>query len=905
MALANPVIWKIQTDVSTANGGVDLDALTMLPGGGYIVTWRDSQRIAFQLYDGKGDKVGANQFVPAGAAQQFADVKPIGLNGDFAITWTENAGTSAAGRAVKSQTYSFNGTPVSPVVTLNTTTDVVDGAQMSANDQGWMTTYVEKNVVKMVQYGGDGTPGNPLSISTETSPTFPDVAWIGGANHAVSYVSQGKAYLRVASGTTATTAISIPSAIEADVVGLKGANGAPTGEFVVVTNSDNSSNSKIEARKYHFDGTNIVADAGYPVTISTGQKPSAGESQVSVTALREGGFAVAYVASTPNVDTGDIWVRVVDATGALGQAIKVHSDRGQQLTPDISEMADGRLSVSFHNPSLSDGRSSTISTVVVDARASAAALTGTSHDDIYAPSVHENDNFNGGDGVDTLTFQAAAAGVAVDLGVGKGTAGIAKDDTYSNFENIIGSNFADTLIGGAGANKLDGGAGNDTLDGGADADVLIGGTGSDTYILDHAGDVIQESSAADGGVDTVYTAVSHALEAFVENMVATGSNAITLTGNGWNNNITGNEAANQISGGGGNDVLSGAGGNDVMDGGTGDDALYGGIGDDSLYGSDGNDALYGSDGNDILDGGAGNDVLDGGVGNDVLAGGGGDDNLQAGSGDDNLQGNDGNDVLYGADGNDALDGGAGNDVLYGGAGADNLKGGLGDDVIDGQGGADTMDGGAGNDTYYIDDVNDLVQDSGAGDVDTVVVSVNYDLNRLVGIENITGVGSAAITLTGNGLNNVFIGNDGANILYGGAGNDQLNGGGGNDRIHGGLGADLLTGGTGRDIFVFDTNPKAKRNADKITDFNVKDDSIYLENKYFKVGSKGTIKKPAALSSKMFYAGAKAHDKDDRIIYDKKKGVLYYDDDGIGSHKAVVIATLSKNLKMTAKDFFVI
>ena len=60
-----------------------------------------------------------------------------------------------------------------------------------------------------------------------------------------------------------------------------------------------------------------------------------------------------------------------------------------------------------------------------------------------------------------------------------------------------------------------------------------------------------------------------------------------------------------------------------------------------------------------------------------------------------------------------------------------------------------------------------------------------------------------------------------------------------------------------------------------------------------------------MASKMFYSGTKAHDKDDHIIYDKKKGVLYYDDDGIGSHKAIVIATLKKGLKMTYHDFLVI
>ena len=50
---------------------------------------------------------------------------------------------------------------------------------------------------------------------------------------------------------------------------------------------------------------------------------------------------------------------------------------------------------------------------------------------------------------------------------------------------------------------------------------------------------------------------------------------------------------------------------------------------------------------------------------------------------------------------------------------------------------------------------------------------------------------------------------------------------------------------------------------------------------------------------------KAKDKNDYVIYNNKKGVLSYDADGSGKGKAVEIATLSKNLKMTYKDFFVI
>ena len=149
------------------------------------------------------------------------------------------------------------------------------------------------------------------------------------------------------------------------------------------------------------------------------------------------------------------------------------------------------------------------------------------------------------------------------------------------------------------------------------------------------------------------------------------------------------------------------------------------------------------------------------------------------------------------------------------------------------------------------------------------------------------------------------GDAGGDWLKGNAGNDKLFGHGGDDYLYGGLGKDALSGGAGRDSFVFNTKA-AKANIDKITDFNVFDDGIYLENAIFKaLGNKGSINKPAQLKGAEFALGSKAADKSDHVIYNKKTGALFYDADGTGSQAQVQIATLSKNLKMTHKDFFVI
>ena len=105
--------------------------------------------------------------------------------------------------------------------------------------------------------------------------------------------------------------------------------------------------------------------------------------------------------------------------------------------------------------------------------------------------------------------------------------------------------------------------------------------------------------------------------------------------------------------------------------------------------------------------------------------------------------------------------------------------------------------------------------------------------------------------------------------------------------------------------MFDAKLNKKTNVDKITDFNVKDDSVYLDNAVFtKLGKGGSEASPKKLSKAYFTVGTEAKDRNDYVIYDKKKGVLYYDQDGSGSKAQVEVATIKKNLKITYHDFFV-
>ena len=250
---------------------------------------------------------------------------------------------------------------------------------------------------------------------------------------------------------------------------------------------------------------------------------------------------------------------------------------------------------------------------------------------------------DGGSEIDTLDFSLSGS-VQAALDDSIVSAGVAKDDTYTGFENMIGSKSGnDILVGDGGANVLAGLGGADKLVGQAGADTLSGGFGNDT--------------------------------------------------------LEGGEGVDSLSGDAGDDSLLGGGGNDTISGGDGNDTLNGGDGADTLNGNAGNDTLVGGLERDIISGGDGTATLNGGDGDDDVDGGAGDDALVGGLGNDSVLGGDGNDTLDGGAGTDFLFGDIGNDTLVGGAGNDQLSGGDGDDFITGGAGADAMVGGAGADRF--------------------------------------------------------------------------------------------------------------------------------------------------------------------------------------------------------------
>ena len=183
---------------------------------------------------------------------------------------------------------------------------------------------------------------------------------------------------------------------------------------------------------------------------------------------------------------------------------------------------------------------------------------------------------------------------------------------------------------------------------------------------------------------------------------------------------------------------------------------------------------------------------------------GGNDTVSAGGADDTIIGGGGDDVFDGGDGNDSIDGGLGADLLSGGTGNDTLNGGVdsSDDTINGGANANSMSGGNGNDIYTVDNVGDVVVESGTGGSDTVNASVDYTVTEVEYL-NLTGT---AVNGTGDAGTNHITGTNSlvSYNLNGAGGGDELIGNNGNDTLTGGTGNDSMAGGAGNDTYYVDS-----------------------------------------------------------------------------------------------------
>ena len=389
--------------------------------------------------------------------------------------------------------------------------------------------------------------------------------------------------------------------------------------------------------------------------------------------------------------------------------------------------------------------------------------------------------------VDTVSY--ARVDNDDDQGVVRTLSNTAGGATISNVENIIGTQFVDTLTGDDGNNVIEGGDLGDTL---------VGGAGNDTVSYASSDDRVRVE-LADGGA-AFSPSKGHARGDTV-------SGFENVTGSAFDDELEGNDEANVLKGGAGDDELVGDGDADTVEGGAGADEMDGGVsrseaneaGDALSYASSDagvtvnltadNVSLSGghADGDTIItietdhDGDADRDD-----GEDPT------DEVEV-STFENVTGSMHNDRLTGDYRDNHLTGGAGDDTLRGGAsdaGDRATEEAIRGDVLVGGPGADVLDGGEDmgeknnllplTDTNNDGTINDQDGAALAASVDWAVykhamegVMVNLATNMGTGGEAMGDTLRNIELVWGSEKDDTFIAGPGADIIEGDGGSDTV------------------------------------------------------------------------------------------------------------------------------------
>jgi len=452
-------------------------------------------------------------------------------------------------------------------------------------------------------------------------------------------------------------------------------------------------------------------------------------------------------------------------------------------------------------------------------------IAGNGNDTLVSGISAAVDSLVGGTGNDL--FVVNATGDIVTVGGTHGTDTIQSSVSYTASANVanltlIGSGNI-VATGNSLANVLTANTGNDTLVAGSGLATLVGGPGNDTFVLNNAGDVIQDTSTTSS--NTIQANFNYTLPTFANSLLLTGTGALIGTANSGDDTLTSNSGADTLIGGSGNETFIINNSSDVVQD-TSTTAINSVLssvnyvlpGNVNVLTLTGTAALVGTGnaGNDLLTANSGADTLIAGNGNDTLVSATSTqiESLVGGTGNDLFVVNNAADVIsiggtHGADsiqssvsvtlpttvnsltllGSANLTGAAvsGANVITGNAGSDILKAGSGSDTLIAGSGVDTLIGGSGSDTFVVNSALDVLQSlSAAGN--SLVSSVSYTLPT-----NVT-----ALTLTGT-ANLIATGNAQTDVIRANAGNDTLTAGSGLATFFSGDGSDIFVVNNAADV----------------------------------------------------------------------------------------------------------
>ncbi|MHB1677396.1 MAG: lipase family protein [Sulfuriferula sp.] len=828
----NQIYANTQTDLATAlaarsgqASGQQGSMITTYGGNNLIVGGNGNDAIL--------TGVGNNTIVCGpGAVIVMGGVITNGLsNSSGSLLWPDGIGnfsgyaaTSPTGAAVAGEAPRFVPTPWS--ITQSSNGLVYSGLPL---------LYGDSNVITPTPYHGNSYNGVPVGITNDTI--------FGGTGNSYYQLSNGNNYLDAGGGNDVISA-GIGNNIIFGGMGNDTISGGGGDNYI----NTESGNDLIVA----YGGHNIITGGTGNDTILSGDGGAGwATSEISANNYIDGGAGNSIIYGSGGNDS---------LIGGTGNA-SIYGGNGNEYIVG----GDGNVSINGGNGN---------DTIYAGGAGKDTIHAGTGNTSIYGGNG--SDYIVGGAGTDVISAgDGGTANAPTSLYAGSGTSTLYGG---AGVDQLVGGTGFDTLIAGSGTSTLQGGtgtevmysgvgnatlfagSGNDTLYGGEGNDILIGNSGNAVFVAGSGNETIYGGSGTNdyqfingfgnielgstksgdtfqfgAGISLADLTVSATIGSDGSDalLIQTNNGGSVIIDNGLNGAITQfafadgsllslaqlmaqtNTTPATLATATGNVIFSAYGG-DSLTGGTGNDTIYGWNGNDTLTAGSGNQTIHSESGHDLIMGGVGNDTLIS-AGFDTMLGGTGNttfvvqsttDLIQAQSTGSNintvkssvsyvLSANIQNLTLIGT----AAISGTGNDI------ANTITANSGDDTLIAGTGIATLAGGTGNDTFIVNNVNDVVQAQSSGsNINKVLSSVNYVAP--VNVQNLTLTGTADLTATGNGLNNVITANSGNDTLIGGAGNDTVIAGTGNDWLIAGSGLDTLIGGVGQDTFVVNNSNDA-------------------------------------------------------------------------------------------------
>lgn len=590
--------FSIKDQVAGLQSTADFVAL---PGGGFVATWADdggyrsgsntgSQGIWVQIFDGDGSRVGG-PVRASGAGSPRGDAAAIEVlpGSGFIVTWKAyNSSTGFTGHT-RAQAFDFNGSKVGAEIVVNPDLSSdqhvpeVVGLANGAFFVGWEynDTASERDISgRMFFRIRHGTDGNDSYAGTANRDFYMGNAGIdtlsgGGKADGISG-GAGNDVLRGDSGDDTLDGDSGDDRLDGGTGNDVMAGGAGNDTYVVgsvldVTNETSSS---------HGTADTVFSNVSHTLAMNVERLTLTGTSGISGTGNSlsnimignsgvnrlEGGSGNDSLNGGAGSDRLNGGVGIDVMTGGTGNDAYV-VDNILDKVNEISS-SDGTADTVFASIGYTLGAHlekltlTGTASIAGNGNDQANVITGNGAANRLNGGVG-NDVMNGGAGNDSYLVESAGDKVIERSGGGADTVESGISYILSPYvENLkltgtsaingTGNSLTNTIIGNATANILDGKAG---------ADKLVGNGGNDIYIVDNAADVVTEASSA--GTDTIKASATEVLAANIENLILTGTAAINGTGNGSVNTITGNGAANIVDGKVGADKLAGGGGNDT------------------------------------------------------------------------------------------------------------------------------------------------------------------------------------------------------------------------------------------------------------------------------------------------------------------------------------------------------